>query len=108
MSSPFSVASFGCGHRTRCGLQTGGGERRRGVRKVLRAEIGLYTAGMSSHSSRSGELFKRPPQPKAPPNSLIAYTDGGARGNPGPSGYGVVIQDQAGHKVAALSDYLGH
>jgi len=43
-----------------------------------------------------------------PQDSLIAYTDGGARGNPGPSGYGVVIQDQSGRKVAALSEYLGH
>jgi ribonuclease HI len=41
-------------------------------------------------------------------NHLIAYVDGGARGNPGPAGFGVVITDQAGHKVAALSEYLGH
>src|SRR3954451_6366617 len=39
---------------------------------------------------------------------LIAHSDGGARGNPGPAGYGVVIQDEAGHKVANLSQYLGH
>jgi len=39
---------------------------------------------------------------------LIANTDGGARGNPGPAGYGVVIHDSAGNKVAALSEYLGH
>jgi ribonuclease HI len=39
---------------------------------------------------------------------LVAHVDGGARGNPGPAGYGVVITDQAGHKVAALSEYLGH
>jgi ribonuclease HI len=45
---------------------------------------------------------------KIPPsNYLIAHTDGGARGNPGPAGYGVVIHDSAGHKVAALSQYLG-
>src|SRR5260370_82169 len=31
----------------------------------------------------------------------------GARGNPGPAGYGVAIQDEAGRKVAALSQYLG-
>src|SRR5579872_6231974 len=44
-----------------------------------------------------------------PPNEhLIAYSDGGARGNPGPAGYGVVIKDQSGEKVAALSQYLGH
>jgi ribonuclease HI len=43
-----------------------------------------------------------------PEHYLIAHSDGGARGNPGPSGYGVVIQDEAGRKVAALSQYLGH
>jgi ribonuclease HI len=45
---------------------------------------------------------------KAPDHYLIAHSDGGARGNPGPAGYGVVIQDQSGRKVAALSEYLGH
>src|SRR5436305_10112934 len=45
---------------------------------------------------------------KMPEQYLIAHSDGGARGNPGPAGYGVVIQDQAGRKVAALSEYLGH
>ena len=43
-----------------------------------------------------------------PEHYLIAHSDGGARGNPGPAGYGVVIQDEAGRKVAALSEYLGH
>ena len=43
-----------------------------------------------------------------PEHYLVAHSDGGARGNPGPAGYGVVIQDQAGHKVAHLSEYLGH
>lgn len=45
---------------------------------------------------------------QAPEHYLIAYTDGGARGNPGPAGYGVVIKDEAGQKVTALSEYLGH
>jgi ribonuclease HI len=44
----------------------------------------------------------------SPAHHLVAYSDGGARGNPGPAGYGVVIQDEAGKKVAALSEYLGH
>lgn len=43
-----------------------------------------------------------------PAHYLIAHSDGGARGNPGPAGYGVVIKDESGRKVAALSDYLGH
>jgi ribonuclease HI len=42
-----------------------------------------------------------------PANYLVAHTDGGARGNPGPAGYGVVIHDAKGNKVAALSQYLG-
>jgi ribonuclease HI len=42
-----------------------------------------------------------------PEHYLIAHTDGGARGNPGPAAYGVVIHDSAGKKVAALSHYLG-
>ena len=45
---------------------------------------------------------------KVPPSHhLIAHTDGGARGNPGPAGYGVVIHDSQGNKVAGLSQYLG-
>jgi len=43
-----------------------------------------------------------------PDHYLIAHSDGGARGNPGPAGYGVVIQDESGKRVAALSEYLGH
>src|SRR6202166_2315111 len=45
---------------------------------------------------------------KVPPeNYLIAHTHGGARGNAGPAGYGVVIHDAQRRKVAALSEYLG-
>jgi len=43
-----------------------------------------------------------------PAHYLVAHSDGGARGNPGPAGYGLVIQDQSGKKVAHLSEYLGH
>jgi ribonuclease HI len=48
------------------------------------------------------------PPDNAPEHYLIAHSDGGARGNPGPAGYGVVIEDESGHKVAELSEYLGH
>ena len=44
-----------------------------------------------------------------PPDSfVVAHVDGGSRGNPGPAGYGVVITDQSGRKVADLHEYLGH
>jgi len=54
----------------------------------------------------SARLFDNRENP--PEKYLIAHSDGGARGNPGPSGYGVVIKDESGRKVAALSEYLGH
>src|SRR4030081_1316675 len=54
----------------------------------------------------SKNLFSARENP--PEHYLVAFIDGGARGNPGPSGYGVVIQDEAGRKVAALGEYLGH
>jgi ribonuclease HI len=60
---------------------------------------------MPSYPSRN--LFSSA-HAKTPEHYLIAHSDGGARGNPGPAGYGVVIQDEAGRKVAALSEYLGH
>ena len=43
-----------------------------------------------------------------PERLLIAHVDGGARGNPGPAGYGVAIEDEHGATVAQLSHYLGH
>ena len=43
-----------------------------------------------------------------PQDRLIAHIDGGARGNPGPAGYGVVLQDASGRAVAELSTFLGH
>ena len=48
------------------------------------------------------------PHDGPPAHYLVAHSDGGARGNPGPAGYGVVIKDETGKKVAALSEYLGH
>lgn len=38
---------------------------------------------------------------------IIIYTDGGARGNPGPAGIGVVIQDEKGAVLHESSAYIG-
>ena len=40
-------------------------------------------------------------------DSIVAHIDGGSRGNPGPAGYGVAINDAGGRRIAELSDYLG-
>jgi probable phosphoglycerate mutase len=39
--------------------------------------------------------------------AVTAFCDGGSRGNPGPAGFGVYIQNENGEKVAELSEYLG-
>ncbi len=54
---------------------------------------------------KSDALFSDPSRPES---FAVAYTDGGARGNPGPSGFGVYITDNKGRKLAELSQYLGH
>jgi len=41
------------------------------------------------------------------PKKLKIYTDGGARGNPGPAAFGVVIEDKDGKIVGKFSKYLG-
>jgi ribonuclease HI len=61
---------------------------------------------MCPRASRSDELF--PEQREAGSVTPTAHIDGGARGNPGPAGYGVVIHDPSGRKLAELSEYLGH
>lgn len=54
----------------------------------------------------SGNLFETAGR-EAGRESFSAWCDGGSRGNPGPSGYGAVIQDPEGRTVARLSRYLG-
>ena len=65
-------------------------------------------SGMASESNRRSEKSLFDLRENPPKHVLIAHSDGGARGNPGPAGYGVVIEDETGRKVAALSEYLGH
>lgn len=38
---------------------------------------------------------------------LVSYTDGGARGNPGPAGIGVVLQNKDGETIGEWSEFLG-
>jgi ribonuclease HI len=55
----------------------------------------------------SASLFDLPENPSTSTEILIAHCDGGSRGNPGPAGYGAVIEDQNGRILARLSEYLG-
>ena len=60
--------------------------------------------------SAPGSLFESSAAPTPPPGAstiITAHCDGGARGNPGPAGYGVEITDPTGNVVAELSEFLG-
>src|ERR1700710_2196110 len=52
-------------------------------------------------------LFPEPVQPSVSKPWINAHCDGGARGNPGPAGYGALIQDNQGTVLAELSEFLG-
>ncbi|MGF7178806.1 ribonuclease HI family protein [Tunturiibacter psychrotolerans] len=56
-------------------------------------------------------LFSEAPTPNPPATKktdwINAHCDGGARGNPGPAGYGALIQDNEGTVLAELSEFLG-
>jgi ribonuclease HI len=39
---------------------------------------------------------------------ITAHCDGGSRGNPGPSGFGAVLESEKGESIARLSQYLGN
>ena len=46
--------------------------------------------------------------PDASPRRILIYTDGAARGNPGPSGLGAILRDaQTGEVLAELARFLG-
>jgi len=51
-------------------------------------------------------LFSREIKPVAGP-WIFAHCDGGARGNPGPAGFGVLVQSADGTVLAELSEFLG-
>ena len=66
-------------------------------------------------SSGRPPFRKYPARPKAqesdpgplPEGWILGHCDGGARGNPGPAGYGAVLADAAGDPLAELSEFLG-
>lgn len=59
----------------------------------------------------TGDLFassaSASPRSAATGITLLAHCDGGARGNPGPAGYGAVIAQEDGTVLAELSEFLG-
>ena len=57
----------------------------------------------------SPSLFQDDSAPTKPTAGWVnAHCDGGARGNPGPAGYGALLQDDSGLVLAELSEFLGN
>ena len=67
---------------------------------------------LASHGDRSQVATKLTSLGKKlvskPAQFWTAFIDGGARGNPGPAGFGVAVRDESGAAIADLSEYLGH
>jgi probable phosphoglycerate mutase len=57
----------------------------------------------------NGNLFESPASSASDATAewFTAHCDGGSRGNPGPSGFGAVVEDPRGRVVAQLSEFLG-
>jgi ribonuclease HI len=58
-------------------------------------------------TGEAGLFASDPNQAETTGGWVTAYCDGGSRGNPGPSGFGVYIQDEHGRALAELSEFLG-
>jgi ribonuclease HI len=66
---------------------------------------------MPPRPTAAPSLFSETPISNPPATNktdwISAHCDGGARGNPGPAGYGALIQDNEGTVLAELSEFLG-
>jgi 2-C-methyl-D-erythritol 2,4-cyclodiphosphate synthase len=107
-----------------CQLRTEGPSRDKGgslksqrQKEMFISEEANGPAGDDASLPERAQKFERalksklPPLPKAPPPqagaSLIVYTDGASRGNPGPSASGWVVLDAEGRLVSEGGSDLG-
>ena len=49
-----------------------------------------------------------PPLPVTTDQDAVLWTDGAARGNPGPAGIGAILKSQSGEVLYTGSEFLGH
>ncbi len=64
-------------------------------------------AGRIESNAMSASLFPQEAEGKSTQEMVVAHCDGGSRGNPGPAGYGAVIEDMQGRVIGRLSEFLG-
>jgi ribonuclease HI len=68
-------------------------------------------SGRKSRSQRRERRMLEPPSASLPVDdeaSAILWTDGAARGNPGPAGAGAILKSASGRVLAECSKRLGH
>lgn len=87
----------------------------RAFRGLTRERLGqILEEAAERLAAGSGEPKTEPPapspteEPRGAVPRLRVYSDGAARGNPGPSGAGAVLIEPGGQVVAKLGKYLGH
>jgi ribonuclease HI len=74
------------------------------ARRLLKGAARALTAKKEEADSRAA----RSPPPSPPGRSAVRiFSDGAARGNPGPAGAGAVLLDQRGNVLAKLGRFLG-
>jgi ribonuclease HI len=73
------------------------------LRDVVDGLIAAHPGDAAGHApSEAG-----PAAPAHAADSVVLYTDGGSRGNPGPAGCGVVMTDEAGAVLGERAEFLG-
>lgn len=85
---------------------------REGVRAALERAAALVESSEKGGVSDSGFLINHAAAPPAGPgasavNRIRVYSDGAARGNPGPAGAGAVLVEATGRVVERLGKFLG-
>jgi ribonuclease HI len=78
----------------------------RAFRGISREHLGQMLEALAARLSPPTEV-PLPEPSKAVYPQLRLYTDGAARGNPGPSGAGAVLLEPGGQVVARLGKFLG-
>lgn len=79
------------------------------IRHLIPGEVQHAAKGRDLHwQNMHGSLFDGVDAGSSESSGwYTAHCDGGSRGNPGPSGYGAVIEDPTRKTVARLSEFLG-
>jgi probable phosphoglycerate mutase len=82
------------------------------MQKIQRPDSGTLHSMPSRTAPPQSALFAAPKAaegeaPAAKGDWISAHCDGGARGNPGPAGFGVYIQSHEGMVLAELSEFIG-